>query len=85
MKINITDKYNYNTYNTLYDKLNHNYNRYETLKDEYYDAATDEAIDNLHKIIFNELMDAEFISAIYQLNKMEKIISAFDAIVYSNY
>lgn len=84
MKINLTTN-NYNTYSNIYNRLQHNYNRYETLRDDYFDAATDEAIDNMHKIIFNELMDAEFISAIYHLNKMEQIISAFDKIVYDNY
>ena len=82
MKINLT---NYKNNDNLLNELYHNIKRYETLKDEYYDEEIYREIDNLEKTIFNKLVNAEFISAIYNLNKMKQLISAFDTIVYNNY
>ena len=82
MKINLT---NYSNNDSLLDELYYSIKRYETLKNEYYDGAIDEKIYDMQNIIFNNLINTEFISAIYNLNKMKQIISAFDKVVYDNY
>ena len=80
MKINLT---NYSNNEIILEELNHTTKRYEALREEYYNEEIDREIKNLHKTIFNKLVEREFISAVYNINKMKQIVSAFDKVVYN--
>ena len=79
MKINIT---NYKNNDNVLDELYYSINRYEALKEKYCYGAIDKKIHDLQNIIFNNLINSEFVSAIYNINKMKQLIFEFDKAVY---
>ena len=82
MKINLT---NYKNNDNILNEIYHNIRRYEALREEYYDEEIDREINNLQKIIFDKLVNSEFIAAVYNLNKMTELISEFDSVAYDYY